>query len=201
MSTDAFAPVAFPRLDAPADAAERAAARRRGFSEGHAEGYRAGLAAAQEEQRRADEDRRAREAAAAAQVASALEALDAARAALDDRARELTAAAEEHVLRCAVELAELLVAGDLADGGTAAAVAVRRALLAADPDDIRTVRLHPADLHALGDAVTTLAGIALVADDAVGRGGAVVTLDHGFVDARLASALDRARRALDGDPT
>ena len=58
-------------------------------------------------------------------------------------------------------------------------------------------RLHPADLAALGDAVAA-SSVPLVADARLARGDAEVDLPAGLVDARLVTALARARTALLG---
>jgi flagellar assembly protein FliH len=196
MSTDAFSPVLFPRLDAHEDAAEHARARLRGYAEGHAEGYRAGLAEAATAQRLAEAEQEARAQASAREVEDAVSALHAAARSLGERERELTTAANDRVLRCAIELAELILVGELTDAGSSAAVAARRALAAGDPTEIREVRLHPDDLAAIERSAGELTAFALVADDTLDRGDAVATLDHGHIDARIAHALERARLAL-----
>lgn len=196
MSTDAFSPVRFPRLDGGEIGAEHARARLRGYAEGHAEGFRAGSAEAAAARRAAEADRAARDAAAAREIESAVAALQAAARSLGDRERELTDAAQDQVLRCAIELAELIIAGELTDAGAAAAAAARRALAGADPAEVREVRLHPDDLGTLQGSDHELAAFALVADDTLDRGDAVAILDHGRIDARIGSALERARLAL-----
>lgn len=193
MSTDAFSPVLFPRLDRREDGSEHARARLRGYADGHAEGYRAGLAEAASAQRVADAERAAREQESARRVEDAVSALHAAARSFGERERELTAAAQDHVLRCAIELAELILLGELTDAGASAAAAARRALEVGEPDEIREVRLHPDDLRTLEG---TIAGLLLIADDTLDRGDAVAILDHGRIDARVGSALERARRAL-----
>lgn len=196
MSTEAFAPVLFPRLDGHADGAEHARARMRGYAEGHAEGFRAGLAEAESAQRVAAAEQAARDAAAAREVETAVSALQAAARSLGERERELTGAAGDEVLRCAIELAELILAAELSDAGSSAAAAARRALAVTDPADIREVRLNPDDLQTLQTAESDLTAFALVADDTLERGDAVAALAHGHIDARIGSALERARRAL-----
>ncbi|WP_262003404.1 FliH/SctL family protein [Microbacterium sp. Mcb102] len=196
MSTDAFSPVLFPRLDGRADGAEHARARMRGYAEGHAEGFRAGLAEAESAQRVAAAEQAARDAAAAREVATAVSALQAAALSLGERERELTAAARDEVLRGAIELAELILVAELSYAGSSAAAAARRALAVADPADIREVRLHPDDLRTIQTAESDLSTFALVADDTLERGDAVAILAHGHIDARIGSALERARRAL-----
>lgn len=196
MSTEAFAPVMFPRLDGRENGEQYALARTRGYADGHAEGFRAGRAEAEAEQRAAAEARAQRDAVEAQRIESAVAALHAAARSLGDRERELTGAGEDQVMRCAIELAELIVAGELSEGGTSAIAAIRRAMSGVDPEAIREVRLHPDDLATLRASAAEPAGIDLVADDTLRRGDAVATLAHGRIDARIGSALDRARRAL-----
>lgn len=196
MSTDAFSPVLFPRLDGRADGAEHARARMRGYAEGHAEGFRTGLAEAEAAQRVAAAQQADRDAAAARAVESAISALHTAARSLGERERELTAAASDEVLRCAIELAELILGAELSDAGASATAAARRVLAVADPAEIREVRLHPDDLRTLPTAESDLTAFALVADETLERGDAVATLAHGHIDARIGSALERARRAL-----
>lgn len=196
MSTDAFSPVLFPRLDGREDGAEHARARVRGYADGHAEGFRAGRADAEAAQQIAAAEQADRAASSAREVEAAVATLHAAARSLSDRERELTSAAHEQVLRCAIELAELIIGGELSDAGSSAAVAARRALESVDPAEIRAVRLHPDDLRTLQASEHDLASFDLVPDDTLDRGDAVATLDHGHIDARIAGALDRARQAL-----
>ncbi|NIJ05341.1 hypothetical protein [Frigoribacterium faeni] len=81
--------------------------------------------------------------------------------------------------------------------GRTARAAVARALDGVDRALVVGVRLHPADLAALGDAAAA-SSVPLVADARLGRGDAEADLPTGLVDARLATALDRARTALLG---
>jgi flagellar assembly protein FliH len=196
MSTDAFSPVLFPRLDAGGGGEEHARARMRGYADGHAEGFRAGLAEAESAQRLAEDERNVRARAAAEELERAIATLHAAARSLGDRERELTSAAQEQVLSCAIELAELIIVGELSDAGASAAASARRAIAGVDPTEIREVRLHPDDLRTLQASADGLAAFALIPDDTLARGDAVATLDHGHIDARIGSALERARLAL-----
>ncbi|MBF4580505.1 hypothetical protein [Frigoribacterium sp. VKM Ac-2530] len=81
--------------------------------------------------------------------------------------------------------------------GRTARAAVARALDGLDRSLVVGVRLHPADLAALGDAVAA-SSVPLVADARLARGDAEVDLPAGLVDARLVTALARARTALLG---
>jgi flagellar assembly protein FliH len=81
--------------------------------------------------------------------------------------------------------------------GRTARAAVARALDGLDRSLVVGVRLHPADLAALGDAIAA-SSVPLVADARLARGDAEVDLPSGLVDARLFTALSRARAALLG---
>lgn len=202
MSTDAFAPAAFPRLGGPDHRAEQERARRRGYADGHAEGYRAGAAQAEAEARAAEEHRTRREASRAHETATAVAALHAAATSLTAREQELAAVAHEQVLRHAIELAELILAAELSDHGASAAAALRRVLAVPEAAGARTVRVHPDDLRVLEhDPAATGHGFTLVADATLDRGDAVAVPEHGVIDARVSAALDRARRVLDGSAT
>lgn len=199
MSTDPFAPAVFPRLIGSADGSERERARVRGYAEGHAEGFRAASAEVAETHRLADERRRAEDAVAARALDAAVAALHAAAASFAARERELTTAAESRVLEAAIELAEIILAAELTDPGASAAAAVRRALAEVDAAAIRELRVHPDDLHTLTRHDGAPMGLSLIADAELDRGDAIVVLEDGHIDARIAAGLDRARRALGGD--
>ena len=64
------------------------------------------------------------------------------------------------------------------------------------------VRLHPADcaaIEALGPNSALPERVDLVPDPRLERGDAVTEYDDGALDARISTALDRARRALSGE--
>lgn len=201
MSTDAFSPAVYPRLHgvglmAEREKAEFEKAKVRGYAEGHAEGFRAGNAVAAAAQERAEADRSAREADEAREVADAVAAMHAAARSLADRERHLAAVTQSQVLARAVELAELIVAGELIDADASALSAVRRAMAAVDPADVRELRLHADDIRTLERLDAVSSAFALSADETLERGDAVAMLEYGFVDARVGSALERARRAV-----
>jgi len=186
-----FAPLLFADLTAPAAgrADDRAVVR------GHAAGYAAGLRMAERDLavRRAELEA---EAAAVAEesrrrVESALAALDAAAARLDARVAPVLAEADRALAVAAFELATAIL--DREPVATPAE-ALDRALALAGDWEPRRIRLHPADLVALGPAAP--AGLELVADPVVAAGDAVVEFSDGELDARLDSALARARAAL-----
>ncbi|MEJ1921889.1 FliH/SctL family protein [Microbacterium sp. KHB019] len=195
MSTEAFSPAVFPRLHGGGLAAEREQARVRGYADGHAAGFRAGNAAAEAALATAAAERLAQDVEAAQAAADAAAALHAAARSLAERERSLVAATQSQVLSRAVELAELILAGELTDADDSATAAVRRALAAVDSAQVRELRLHPEDIRTLQRLGTQPDGFALTADETLDRGDAFAALDHGFVDARIGSALERARAA------
>lgn len=162
-----------------------------------------------------------------AATVSAVEALASSARALDARVAPVLDDAEEALVATAFELAEAVLGYELRasesvhDGphgadatargaadtvgpreGRTARAAVARSLAVTDPGDVVTVRLHPADLAQL-DAATrdsVAAEVAFVADATLARGDAEAERRIGQVDARLGTALDRARTALLGDP-
>lgn len=197
MSPEVFAPAVFPRLRDAEREGERERARRLGYAEGHAEGFRVATAHAAVAEVEAAAERAEREVADRRIVAEAVAALLAAADALTSRARTLTAASDARVYAHAVELAGIVLDGELADGERSATTAVHRALTAADGDVVHGVRLHPDDLAALQRLDACPDGIVLIADDGLRRGDATAVLEDGFIDARVATALDRARRAIE----
>ncbi|ACL40950.1 conserved hypothetical protein [Pseudarthrobacter chlorophenolicus A6] len=212
--------VLFPRVQAtaPSDAQDR------GFTQGHAAGYAAGLRAAAAEQERQTLQRRAEYDAA---LASARESSDravallaAAGAAFQERFELVLQDAEAVLAAGTIDLAEAVLGYELLDGERTASAALRRALgtgsRGGNPGgngngsdvnpgqrtgpDVAAVSLNPADLHILEatGAVTAAraAGVEVVPDPALSRGDAVARYPNGWLDARLGAALDRARAAL-----
>ena len=108
--------------------------------------------------------------------------------------------AEEILARTALELAEAILGYELAEGTRTARAALARALSGNDAATVLAIRLHPADIDVLSREGQELpAGLPLIADASLGRGDAKVEYQHGWFDASLRGALDRARAALLGD--
>ncbi|PYY64594.1 hypothetical protein DEJ30_06865 [Curtobacterium sp. MCPF17_003] len=212
--------VAFPVLADPAGRERASSADVRG----HAAGYTAGLRAAQAEtdalRARLETEHAARIAALQADTARRIAVLDAATNAMLSTVAPVLADAEASVASAAVDLAEAIVGNvvrasrpahdaTVADGpdgqgnreariASGAEATVRRALASVDRTVSVAVRLSPAD-------AARVAGLDLpvpvVADGALRDGDAVVDLPDGMLDARIATALDRARTALGVDAT
>lgn len=188
---------------------ERQAARALGYAEGWSSGSRA--AAAQAESL---ESALVREHVQTASVARA--ATEQALAGLDRAARQLLSGtvptvedAGDVVLEAAVALARAILDAELVVVDAAAQAALRRALRPLSTGAAVTVRLNPADLVVVQDAVTpTPSGglfegheLRLVGDPAVRRGDAVAEQAGAIVDAGIESALARALDVLRGNGT
>ncbi|WP_439691457.1 hypothetical protein ACRQ4B_10850 [Curtobacterium sp. SP.BCo] len=204
--------VAFPVIADPAGRARAVSADVRG----HAAGYAAGLRQAQAEtdalRARLEAEHVAAVAAVRADTARRIAVLDAATNAMLAQVAPVLDAAEQSVAAAALDLAEAVVGYAIrasrqeADGpadasgvglearrASGAEATVRRALATIDRTVAVAVRLSVAD-------AARVAGLDLpvpvVADPGLRDGDAVVDLPDGLLDARIATALDRARTAL-----
>ncbi|MDQ0029431.1 FliH/SctL family protein [Arthrobacter bambusae] len=202
MSTEAgFRKVVFPDIQPAA----RSSKEDRGYTQGHAAGYAAGIRAAAAEQLRLREQLQAEHHAmldaGRLAVAEAVGVLEAA-AAASRRSRGVVLEDAQDVLAAsAIELAEAILGYELDNGANTARAALARALGAASgAETITAVRLHPADLAALAavDAGNP-SGVELKADPALNPGDAIAEYPQGWLDARLSTALERAKAALLGN--
>lgn len=222
--------VVYPTIAGPGSdrAAARDADDVRAEARGHAAGYAAGLRAAELElaARRAAleaEHAELHERLMAHGIAAADILVTAARA-LDARVVQSVSDAEEVLVATAFDLAEAVVGYELrasepaADAppadepatpgdpdpraGRTARAAVARALAGADGSVVTTLRLHPLDLALLDESTraSSAPGVVFAADPSLGRGDAEADLPAGLIDARLDTALARARQALLGAP-
>ncbi|MBO9627509.1 MAG: hypothetical protein J7484_14200 [Microbacterium sp.] len=204
MFDPAFTPLVVPRLGAaPVDARDEAErARTRGYADGFAEGRRlasaeaARLAVAEQERMRVlrEEDLHRR--------GSALAALHDARNALQDRVEQLSALSIDRIEELAIDLASSILGAELSDPARSAAHALRRAADELPLDRWVRVSFDENDLATLlADAETAglLQGIEVVPAAGVGAGGAIVEIEDGAVDTRIAEAVARADAALHGD--
>lgn len=180
--------------------ADRDRARAAGYAAGYAGGAReaARVATAEavhgEKLRAAAEERRSVEHDAA--VAALTRATEAAAA----RTAPVLADAERALHAAALELATVVLGGELADGERSARAALVRVLDDPQVAGVHTVRLSPRDLDALRTAggVPDIAGLELVADPTLAPGDAIGRHPDGYLDARITTALARARAALLG---
>lgn len=112
---------------------------------------------------------------------------------LGARTVPVVAEAQSAVLAGALDLAEAIVGVHLADRPHAAHAALARAT--SDPQGaVVAVRLHPDDVRLLAE---TGVDVPLVPDRTLRPGDAVAELEQGFLDARVHTAVERARAALD----
>ena len=199
MSRDFF-PLIFPSLPSSARQDQADADNR---SAGHAAGYASGLRAAGAElagQKAAlDAEHRAALLHDAARTDRAIAVLTSAAAALDSRLLPVVTDAQDAIAASALELAETIIGEALADGERSAKAALTRALAAVDPATITTIRLNPLDLGVLNETVRAAAGVLFSADASIARGDAIAMLPFGYLDARIATAVARARTAILGD--
>ncbi|MGG7306968.1 hypothetical protein ACQXVK_07195 [Curtobacterium sp. AB451] len=201
--------VAFPVIgDSAASASARASS---ADVRGHAAGYAAGLRQAQAEtaalRARLESEHAARTASMQADTARRIAVLDAATNAMLSHVAPVLDQAEQSVAVAAVDLAEAVVGyavrasrtADAAGDGREARVVpgaqatVERALASVDRTVAVAVRLSVADAARVADLDLP---VPVVADPSLVDGDAVVDLPDGLLDARIATALDRARTAL-----
>ncbi len=201
MSTEHFTRVTFPTVGAP----EHSSGTDRGFVQGHAAGYAAGMQAAAAEQCQLQE-RLQREHeemldAGRSALARSVQLLQAAAAAAQQRQEVALGEVQDVLAASAIELAEAILGYELARGEDSARAALHRALGAQGTGvgHATAVRLNPGDLAALAaSGVADPDGVELKADPSLNPGDAVGEYPNGWIDARLGSALERAKRALLG---
>jgi flagellar assembly protein FliH len=178
---------------------------------GHAAGYTAGLRAAQAEtdalRARLQAEHTALTASLRADTVRRIAVLDAATNAMLSTVAPVLSDAEASVASAATDLAEAIVGYEIRASRPAvgpdadrearitsgAETTVRRALASIDRSVPVAVRLSPADAARVADVDLP---VPVVADPALRDGDAVVDLPDGILDARIATALDRARTAL-----
>lgn len=200
MSTDReFLPVTFPALRSagkePFEAQSRAS--------GHAAGYAAGLRAASSElaerTARLDAEHEAAVVHGRARVERAVAMLGAAARALDERTLPLIERSQDALATAAIELAEAILGSELSRHEDSARTAMTRALAQADPSSVRVVRMNPVDLAGLDEDTIAATGVLFAPDDSLDRGDAVTEFEVGYLDARISSALARAKAAISGE--
>ncbi|MGJ3192699.1 FliH/SctL family protein [Paenarthrobacter sp. FR1] len=204
LSTEHFTRVTFPSVASD----DRSSESDRGFVQGHAAGYAAGMQAAAAEQLhlqarlRAEHDETLD--AGRSAVARAVQLLQAAANAAQRRQEVAMDEVQDVLAAGAIELAEAILGYELAQGQNTARAALERALGtqgrgSTGVEHVTQVRLNPGDLAALAaSGVVDVAGVELKADAALNPGDAVGEYPDGWIDARIGSALERARQALLG---
>lgn len=195
-------PAVYPTVATVKESQLQADAEVRGYRLGHTLGYAAGLQQASAEAARRRSELDAEQDALIAElrlnVSGEIAALEAASAALDARTKPVLAEAEQALMTCALMLAEAVLGRELDDGETSSRAVLTRVLAGRDESVAPRVRLNPQDLASIGEDVAGIERLDLVADPSISRGDAVAEYPHGFLDARISTALDRARQALLG---
>ena len=197
MSVDiAFSELHYPTIATAGLDGEIERARIRGHAAGYAAGLRAAELDATAEAARARVERDALREDAVTALTAAVGALGAASRRFDASSAPVLAAADDALLAAAMELAESIVCVELGDARTAARVAIARALSSIDEESITAVRLNPVDLAVIGAHGIPVPELRLVADPTLSPGDAVVEIPDGRIDARIGSALARARAEI-----
>lgn len=200
MSIDvAFTRMTFPSLRDGAGDRVESEARTRGHSAGYIQGLRAATIEADRRQlvREAEHAEAAR--VAMQRLESTIATLAAATRALEQRTVPVISDAQDVLASAALDIAEAVVGHELADHSGSARSALVRALTEVDTTLVQVVRLNPTDLAGLDDTVRAAAGVTFVADPTLSRGDAVTEFADGYLDARIATAVDRVRSALLGE--
>ncbi|MFC4615408.1 FliH/SctL family protein [Cellulomonas algicola] len=187
------------------DRAASEAARAEGFAAGYAAGAREAARVAQEESVRVRAAAEQHRVAAQAALDHALDTLQAAASAAAARTVPVVAEVDRRLHAAALDLATAVLGIELADHAQGARAVLARVLAQVDPAEPVTVRMHPDDLAAVpaatsatgGTAPTLPATVTLVADATLAAGDAVAELPDGYLDARVTTALARARAALE----
>ena len=203
MSSDAgFSTLSFPTLRNVNRDANRDHGDERSRARGHAAGYAAGLRAAADEidarAARLDAEHAAAVSHGQARVDHAVAVLGAAAAALDERTVPVRRDAENTLVTTALDLAEALIGHVLDDAEKSARFALGRALDHATAAQPHSVRMNPDDLAVLDAATRAQAGVDFAADPSLARGDAITEFPDGFLDARIGTALARAKAVLLG---
>jgi flagellar assembly protein FliH len=195
MSTDQrFNQLVFPALGDTSGLAE-AQARTRGHASGYAAGMRAAEATLRAERQQAEAEHAELLDAARRRADSLAALLAAAVDAVNERTAPVLDQAQQAVATASIELAEAIIGVELADGETAARSIVARTLRTVDPAVVLVVRVHPETLAAL-DEPALVTGVTYTADATLQPGDAVVDFADGYLDARIDTAIARARAAL-----
>lgn len=200
----AFAPLTVPVLAETEDQHAAAdAARARGFASGYADGRREAATEQAVWLGQAELARAAEAEVVADRVALLARALRTAAVELQEATVPVLAEVEDALVAAAFELAEAVVGHALGDRLAAARAAVARVFAEAPAGELTAIRLNPEDLAVLGEAGTrgdpstaSLDGVTTLADPSLAPGDAVGELPTGWLDARIRTALDRAREAL-----
>jgi flagellar assembly protein FliH len=175
--------------------------RKRAHEEGRQEGQREGMCLAEEEiQQRID---RTAEQLSRDQLETTLPAMISAADALAQERYRWLAEWESSAVELSVAIAEKIVGRQLELHPEIAKDMLREALELAAGSPTVKLRMHPHDTQMLGShadevvkAMASCAEASIVPDETMTRGGCVVETQHGTVDARIESQLQRLTEEL-----
>ncbi|MCU1525981.1 MAG: flagellar assembly protein [Microbacteriaceae bacterium] len=170
---------------------------------GHAAGYAAGLRAAgqelAEQVARLDAEHEATLSQAQARLDRAIGLLAAAANALAERTVPVLTEVQDAIAESAMDLAEELLGTELSIGDTSATAAMKRALSSVDASLVHTVRMNALDLAVFDEQTLAATGVTFTADSSLARGDAITEFPVGYLDARITTAVARARAAILGE--
>jgi flagellar assembly protein FliH len=199
-STDIpFSRVVFPALKSSRDVAADTLAYAQGHSAGYAAGRRKAAAEAEELRSRMEREHAAALSQVEVRTRLALATLAAAAGAMEAAVIPVITDAEDALAHSALELAETILGRELSSAPAGARAALARATATGPETGRRTVRMHPTDLASLDNATREAAAVTFTADETLQRGDAITEFEAGYLDARISTALARARQALTGD--
>lgn len=195
-----FVPAHLP--DQQRHASDRAMGRAQGYAAGFAAGARAGAEAIAAEQRRLRSAHEQADWERNRALRQGIEALERAADAVRAQTVPVLSDVTDTLRDAAFALAAAVIGSELSDAETSARSAVSRALGVPLDVGVSRLRISPADLatltsHELLDLVPD--SIELIADPSLDQGDAISEFPDGYLDARIGSALARARGALDGN--
>lgn len=177
------------------DKSTQASGYAKGFSSGWAAGQKRATREAEQERNILNEDARLAEEARTEAYVDAMDEIQAIADAVSSRDALVIEDMKAALMEAAVDLAEALIGAELSDEPTRAKAALKRALSMNDPKDIVKVNMNPQDVATL-TSLGVDCPVQLVPDSELDPGDAVAYMPEGLLDARLTSAVRRAREAL-----
>lgn len=167
----------------------------KGFSSGWAAGQKRANREAAAERAIISEDARLAEEARTEAYVDTMDEIQAMADAIESRDALVIDEMKTALMEAALTLAEALLGAELSDRETGAKAALKRALSMNDPKEIVKVNMNPQDVETL-NSLGVECPVKLVPDPELDPGDAVAYMPEGLLDARLSSAVQRAREAL-----
>lgn len=198
LTEPSFRALSFPSLGRTDTERIETEARTRGHAAGYAAGLRVAEKAMLEQELARDAEHAEQLRAGQAAVEQAIELLTTAVRSADARLLPILQESQDTLAAAAIDLAEAVIGHELSDGPGSARAALFRALDAVAPAEPSSVRLNPGDLALIDPEVRARSGVALVADASLQPGDAIADMPNGYLDARIGTALSRAKATLLG---